>query len=76
MERLFWKKEFGQIGRALSPLREALNELPQDVRQVFLLHRIGGSSVEQIACYSGRDPSAVEHGISQTIAHLERRLFR
>lgn len=76
MERLFGKKEFGEIGQALSPLREALNELPQEMRRMFLLHRIGGSSLEQIACYSGCEQSAIEHGICQTIAHLERRLFR
>lgn len=63
------------LGReAVKQLAAALEELPERVQTVFLLHRFEGLRYHEIAEKCGLSQSAVEKYMSKAIRHIEKRL--
>jgi RNA polymerase sigma-70 factor (ECF subfamily) len=58
----------------LSRLRQAVSELPDRQRQVFLMHKFDGMSHAEIANELGITKSAVEKLIMKALAHLRDRV--
>lgn len=53
-------------------LVQAIRHLPRDCRDVFLLHRFSGLSLEQIAEHLGNDQQAVEARLAEALVRLSR----
>lgn len=53
-------------------LTRAIRRLPRDCRDVFVLHRFAGMSVEQIAEHLGIDRQAVETRLAEALVRLGR----
>ncbi len=51
-------------------LVRAIRDLPQDCRDVFLLHRFAGMSLDQIAKHLGIDQQAVEARLAEALVRL------
>ena len=60
----------------VAKLKEALAELPERVRFVFLLHRYEGMKYREIAKHLGVSVSSVEKYMMQAIKHVAKRLGR
>ncbi|NWJ25347.1 sigma-70 family RNA polymerase sigma factor [Rhizobium sp. Td3] len=58
----------------LDRLQQAVSELPQRQRQVFLMHKIDGLSHAEISRELGITRSAVEKLVMKALAHLRDRL--
>ncbi|MGO1540178.1 MAG: RNA polymerase sigma factor [Luteimonas sp.] len=55
-------------------LREAVRDLPDKCRQVFLLYRGRDMSMKQVARQLGISPKTVENHLAHAMAHCRRRL--
>lgn len=53
-------------------LVRAIRRLPRDCRDVFVLHRFAGMSLEQIAEHLGIHQQAVEARLAETLVRLSR----
>lgn len=53
-------------------LVRAIRRLPRDCRDVFVLHRFAGMSLEQIAQHLGIDQQAVEARLAEALVRLSR----
>lgn len=53
-------------------LVRAIRHLPRDCRDVFLIHRFVGLSVNQIAEHLGIDQQAVEARLAEALVRLSR----
>ncbi|RSB47911.1 MULTISPECIES: sigma-70 family RNA polymerase sigma factor [Brevundimonas] len=53
-------------------LVRAIRRLPRDYRDVFVLHRFAGMSLEQIAEHPGIDQQAVETRLTEALVRLSR----
>ncbi len=60
----------------VAKLKDALAELPERVRFVFLLHRYEGMKYREIAQHLGISVSSVEKYMMQAIKHVANRLGR
>ena len=60
----------------VAKLKDALAELPERVRFVFLLHRYEGMKYREIAQHLGISVSSVEKYMMQAIKHVAKRLGR
>lgn len=58
----------------LKAIFDAINELPQNTRQAFLLHRQRGLSYADIATEMGVSVSSVEKYILQALRHCRKKL--
>ena len=78
--------DFENIGVELGPDRvlqakdeiarvvQALNELPERTRDIFLMRRYEGLAYSDIACRIGISVSALEKHMAKAVAHLAHRL--
>jgi RNA polymerase sigma-70 factor (ECF subfamily) len=57
-------------------LQDALMRLPQKTREIFLAHRLDGTSYKDIARQRGLSIKGVEWHMTKAIAHLDRALRR
>ena len=53
-------------------LVRAIRRLPRDYRDVFVLHRFAGMSLEQIAEHLGIDQQAIEARLAEALVRLGR----
>ncbi|WP_341022953.1 sigma-70 family RNA polymerase sigma factor [Brevundimonas diminuta] len=53
-------------------LARAIRRLPRDCRDVFVLHRFAGMSLEQIAERLGIETRAVEEHLAEALVRLSR----
>ncbi|NBB64442.1 sigma-70 family RNA polymerase sigma factor [Pseudomonas sp. ODNR1LW] len=53
-------------------LVRAIRRLPRDCRDVFVLHRFAGTSLDQIAQHLGIDQKAVEERLAGALIRLSR----
>lgn len=53
-------------------LVRAIRRLPRDCRDVFVLHRFAGMSLEQIAQHLGIDQQAIEARLAEALVRLSR----
>ena len=53
-------------------LARAIRDLPRDCRNVFVLHRFAGMSLDQIAEHLGIDQQAVEARLAEALVRLGR----
>lgn len=60
----------------LAQVRNALTDLPERTRHVFLLYRVDGLRHQDIADALGMSVSAVEKDVRRAMAHLTRRVRR
>jgi RNA polymerase sigma factor (sigma-70 family) len=58
----------------LDEVREALNELPEDQREVFIAHEIEGRSFKEIAAQTGESVNTLLSRKHYAVLHLRRRL--
>lgn len=58
--------------QALARMQEAMQQLPQRCREVYLLHRIEGMTYPEIARRSGVSAKAVEKNISRALRLLRK----
>ena len=54
--------------------RAALSRLPEDTRNAYLLHRIGGLDIKQVAWLQGVDVATGEQRLSQSLFAIARHL--
>src|SRR3546814_300997 len=78
--------DFENVGVELGPDRvlqardeiarvvQALGELPERTRDIFLMRRYEGLAYSEIACRVGISVSALEKHMAKAVAHLARRL--
>ncbi|TCS15284.1 RNA polymerase sigma-70 factor (ECF subfamily) [Caulobacter sp. BK020] len=62
--------------QTLALVREALADLPERTRNVFLLHRVDGMRHQDIAGALNMSVSTVEKDVRRAMAHLTRRVRR
>lgn len=67
-ERVFLAKE------KVLKVAEALQELPDKTRVIFMLKRFEGLSHAEIASRVGLSPSGIEKQVAKAVAHLARRI--
>lgn len=60
------------VERQRRVLARAIRRLPRDCRNVFVLHRFAGMSLEQIAEHLGIDQQAVETRLAEAFVRLGR----
>ncbi len=63
------------VEQASERIRRALNDLPDRMREVFLLHRLEGLRHEQIAALFGITTRTVERDVAAVVGHLKRTVF-
>jgi DNA-directed RNA polymerase specialized sigma24 family protein len=54
--------------------RAVLSRLPEDTRNAYLLHRIGGLDIEQVAWLQGVDVATGEQRLAQCLGAIARHL--
>lgn len=54
--------------------RTVLSRLPEDTRNAYLLHRIGGLDIEQVAWLQGSDVAAVEKRLAHCLSAIAHQL--
>lgn len=62
--------------QTLALVRQALADLPERTRNVFLLHRVDGLRHQDIASALNMSLSTVEKDVRRAMAHLTRRIRR
>lgn len=62
--------------QTLALVRQALGDLPERTRNVFLLHRVDGMRHQDIAGALNMSVSTVEKDVRRAMAHLTRRVRR
>lgn len=73
-----WRSVLGRRPRRSAEDRQrrvlvrAIRDLPRDCRDVFLLHRFAGMSLEQIAGHLGIDQQAIEARLAEALVRLGR----
>lgn len=70
--RLWRRRREAPEDRECRTLIRAIRSLPRDCRDVFLLHRFAGMSLEQIAEHLGIDQKAVEARLAAALVRLSR----
>lgn len=63
------------VEQASEGIRRALYDLPDRMREVFLLHRLEGLRHEQIAAHFGITTRTVERDVAAVVGHLKRTVF-
>jgi RNA polymerase sigma-70 factor (ECF subfamily) len=58
----------------LATLREAIGELPEKCREVFLLYRGDDMTMQQVADRLGVSPRTVENHLARAMVHCRKRL--
>jgi RNA polymerase sigma factor (sigma-70 family) len=61
-------------GVLLEELEEALNELPEEQRAVFIAHEVDGESFKEIAAATGVSVNTLLSRKHYAVLHLRRRL--
>lgn len=69
---LQWRPRRSAEDRQRRALVWAIRRLPRACRDVFVLHRFAGMSVEQIAEHLGIDQQAVETHLAEALVRLSR----
>ncbi len=70
---LFWRRPHRSAEkRQRRILVRAIRRLPRRCRDVFVLHRFAGLSLEQIAQHLGIDQQAVETRLTEALVRLGR----
>ncbi len=70
MEEQFESPDFYILGDLVNKLEEALDELPESYREVFVQHRFNNKSYKDLATEMGVSQKAIEYRISQAIRLL------
>lgn len=69
---LQWRPRRSAEDRQRRALVRAIRRLPRACRDVFVLHRFAGMSVEQITEHLGIDQQAVETHLAEALVRLSR----
>lgn len=68
--RLCWRVRETSEARQRRVLVRAIRRLPRGCRDVFVLHRFAGMSLDQIAGHLGIDQRAVEARLTEALVRL------